>query len=464
MRRSFFQHDFCSTHTFISPPWGLQRNASRSNRTIFCALTPHPLLTSPKAQKAFLTDVWGQKPYLLRNLLPVQSLTPDELAGLSLHLPSRIIRGRGDGETQGPYTLENGPFSEHSFATLPDRDWTLLVDRVNQCVPQVADLLDNFRFLPNWRLDDVMISYAPMGGSVGPHVDNYDVFLLQTSGRRLWKTAYSPINIHQERLVPGLDVRILQGGFKSDEQWVLEPGDALYVPPRYPHHGISMGDDCVTYSIGFRAPSVASLLSGWITELVHQQGLWDHLLKDDLHALLESISDPSRLSDATIEKAYNTVLSKLRDDKGTKRLFRTWFASHVSQLGGGANEQDEASADEAEMEQMILDILDLNENASDFVVRQKEGSVFVYLVGGEKVCMYIDGEEWHADNTQLASFICGRRSRSAAEYARLYKSHPSLKPLLRNLLHAGLLYVDGSTLVDELYYEGTDSGLERSVD
>lgn len=360
--------------------------------------------------------------------------------------------------------MENGPFSEQSFASLPERDWTLLVDRVNQCVPQVAGLLDHFRFLPNWRLDDVMISYAPVGGSVGPHVDNYDVFLLQTSGRRLWKTAYSPISIHQERLVPQLDVRILQGGFKPDEQWVLEPGDALYVPPRYPHHGISMSDDCVTYSIGFRAPSVASLMSGWITELVQQRGLWDHLLKDDLDALLESISDPSRISDATIEKAYNTVLSKLRDDSSNRRLFRAWFASHVSQLGSAADEQDHASIEEDELEQIIQGIVDSNENEINCSVRQKEGSVFVYLDDGDKICMYIDGEEWRADNVQVASFICGRRSRSTAEYSRLCKSQPSLKPLLRSLLQAGLLYVDDSILSDELNDDDGDSGSERSVD
>ncbi|CAN8061841.1 unnamed protein product [Agarophyton chilense] len=441
-------------HAFINPLLQplLSTHKCSLNRSPTCSLTTHPLLTSQKVQTHFLRTIWGKKPHLLRNLLPVHSLSPDELAGLSCDLPSRIIRGRGDGETEGPYTLEHGPFTPDHFATLPEMDWTLLVDQVNHSVPKVADLLDSFSFLPNWRFDDVMISYAPKGGSVGPHVDNYDVFLLQTSGSRLWKTSYTPISTHEQQLVPGLDVQILRGGFKSDEQWVLEPGDALYVPPRFPHHGISLSDDCITYSLGFRAPSLASLLSGWVSNVVQEQRLWEQLLHEDGEQLLPNISDPARLTDETVQNAFDTLVSKLREDKLIKHQFRKWFATHISQL---AEPTGEEIPDENEVKQVLRAIM--SEKAErGLTVRQREGSVFIYACDAEKCCLYIDGEEWDVQCVSIARFICERRSRKAGEFAELCRTEPSFLQLLQNLLSEGHLYVVDNTYSEEAE-EDTDA-------
>ncbi|KAI0561889.1 Cupin protein [Gracilaria domingensis] len=291
-----------------------------------------------------------------------------------------------------------------------------------------------------------MISYAPTGGSVGPHVDNYDVFLLQASGSRLWKTAYTPISAHEEELVPGLDVRILRGAFPPDEQWVLEPGDALYVPPRFPHHGVSLSDDCVTYSIGFRAPSMASLMSGWVSNVVQEQRLWEQLLHEDGADLLQNVSDPARLTDATVQNAFDKLFSKLGEDKAVKQQFRRWFATHLSQLGE-PNEED--MSDDDEVEHMMHAMLKSAKIDNGLTVRQREGSTFIYVADGDKCSMYIDGEEWHVKDVNTATFVCGRRSRNAVEYAELCQAEPSFEQVLRNLLIAGVLYVDDGMYSDE---------------
>ncbi len=206
----------------------------------------------------FLRDYWQKKPLLIRNAFPdfESPITPDELAGLALEedVESRIVLENG----ATPWELRNGPFTEDTFTTLPEKHWTLLVQAVDQWVPEVNQLLDHFRFIPNWRLDDLMISYAPDQGGVGPHFDYYDVFLLQGLGRRHWKIGQM-CDSNSPR-VEGTRLKILSE-FHTTNEWVLEPGDMLYIPPGIAHWGNADGDDCMTFSIGFRAPGHADILS-----------------------------------------------------------------------------------------------------------------------------------------------------------------------------------------------------------
>lgn len=204
--------------------------------------TPLQLLGGLTARE-FLRDYWQRNPLLIRQAIPdfETPLSPDELAGLALEeeVESRII---APGE-QGPWQLRQGPFKEEDFSTLPEREWTLLVQAVDQFVPEVAELVEPFKFLPSWRIDDVMISYAAPGGGVGPHYDNYDVFLLQGYGRRRWKigqrcTSESPLQDNP-------DIKIL-AEFEQTDEWVLEPGDMLYLPPQLAHDGIAE-DECMTF-------------------------------------------------------------------------------------------------------------------------------------------------------------------------------------------------------------------------
>lgn len=211
----------------------------------------------------FLRDYWQKRPLVIRGAVPdfASPLPPEELAGLALedHVESRLILEEGGAR---PWELRTGPFSEDDFLNLPETHWTLLVQEVDQLIPAVGRLKERFRFLPDWRIDDVMVSYAPEGGSVGAHIDRYDVFLLQGLGRRRWQIGREPVL--DETLVPDLDVRVL-AGFEPAEEHVLEPGDVLYLPPRIAHYGVALGD-CMTYSIGFRAPSHEELIAGFLAD------------------------------------------------------------------------------------------------------------------------------------------------------------------------------------------------------
>ncbi|PEN14316.1 cupin [Longibacter salinarum] len=212
--------------------------------------------------ETFLNEYWQKKPLLIRGALPTfeSPLEPGELAGLACEegVESRLILEEGG---EKPWELRFGPFDEEDFLSLPESKWTVLVQEVDRLIPEVADLLDAFAFVPKWRIDDVMVSYAPKDGNVGAHIDNYDVFLLQGQGTRRWEWGEEPVQ--NEEIVPDLDVRMLKD-FEADREAVLEPGDMLYLPPRVAHHGVSLDDECMTYSIGFRAPSHEELIADFM--------------------------------------------------------------------------------------------------------------------------------------------------------------------------------------------------------
>jgi 50S ribosomal protein L16 3-hydroxylase len=212
----------------------------------------------------FLAEHWQIKLLLIRqafeNFTP--PLDPDELAGLACEedVESRLVIQRPDDSPQ--WTVRHGPFTAEDFAALPPTHWTLLVQDVDKHVPECADLLDHFRFLPNWRIDDLMISFAAPSGSVGPHIDAYDVFLLQGLGERRWQLDPSPESTSE---VHDIELKLL-ANFNPIFDYILSPGDMLYLPPGVAHHGVAV-NDCMTLSIGFRAPSHAEMLAdfaGWL--------------------------------------------------------------------------------------------------------------------------------------------------------------------------------------------------------
>jgi len=202
----------------------------------------------------FLAQHWQKKPLLCRGAVPnyTPPLSPDELAGLACEteVESRLVQ-----RTATRYSLEVGPFPEARFHTLGKKNWTLLVQDLDQHVPAVLSLLDHLDFLPSWRVDDVMASFAADGGSVGPHYDEYDVFLLQVEGKRRWQVSEL---FSRDDLVKNSQLKLLRN-FSPQAEWVLEPGDMLYLPPHVAHFGVAEGP-CVTYSLGCRAPSVSQLV------------------------------------------------------------------------------------------------------------------------------------------------------------------------------------------------------------
>lgn len=206
----------------------------------------------------FLTEYWQKKPLLIRQAFTdfESPVTPDDLAGMSLEEDTtpRIITQ----DNNAQYHVENGPFDETRFAELDANNWSLLVTDVEKHFPELADYLNPFQFIPNWRIDDLMISYAPDGASVGAHVDEYDVFLLQASGTRKWMIDASEQPDLQ--LVPDATLKLL-ANFKASDTYLLEPGDMLYLPPGMPHHGVAVGDNCTTWSVGFRAPIINEVIN-----------------------------------------------------------------------------------------------------------------------------------------------------------------------------------------------------------
>lgn len=211
----------------------------------------------------FLRKYWQQKPVLIRGFLEDFSdpVDGDELAGLALsgEVESRLVHSEG-----GSYQLSHGPFPEHLLTALPDRDWTLLVQSVDVWVEEVARLKAHFDFIPSWRIDDIMVSFAATGGGVGPHFDRYDVFLLQGAGSRHWRLGQL---CDSETPVDTSTGLTLLKEFKQEQEFTLQCGDVLYIPPGWAHWGIG-GEAGLCYSIGFRAPSHEELLEEFSTLLM----------------------------------------------------------------------------------------------------------------------------------------------------------------------------------------------------
>lgn len=206
----------------------------------------------------FLQKYWQKKALLIRNAIPDFSglIEPAALFKLAKNpdVQSRYIRQQG-----ADWAMQYGPFSAGKFKPVQDNvRWTLLVQELNHYLPAGEALLQQFDFIPHARLDDLMVSYAVAGGGVGPHFDSYDVFLLQGKGHRRWQiSAQADLT-----LIEDAPLRILQH-FEPEQEWVLGPGDMLYLPPRYAHNGIAV-DECMTYSIGFRAPTTQEIATQFL--------------------------------------------------------------------------------------------------------------------------------------------------------------------------------------------------------
>jgi len=269
--------------------------------------------------ETFLSDYWQKKPLLVRQALPgfESPLTPDELAGMAMEpeVESRLILEQG---RKGPWELRNGPFTEKDFSRLPEERWTLLVQAVDQWMEEVHALRSEFSFIPFWRFDDIMVSYAPDKGGVGPHFDNYDVFLLQGYGRRRWALGQpcddnTPIRSDTR-------LRILLD-FEQTEEWVLEPGDMLYIPPGFAHLGVAEGD-CMTYSIGFRAPSHEEILAELGAEAGSRRGE-DQRFKD---AKVDAHAHPGEIPDHALDQ----IQALFREVAEDRELLRDWLGCRMT--------------------------------------------------------------------------------------------------------------------------------------
>ncbi len=264
--------------------------------------SPYPLknLLGGLSPERFLAEYWQKKPLLVRQAIPgFQGLLGQaELFDLACRddAESRLVR-----TNRGRWTLDHGPFEPATLDSLPRRGWSLLVQGVNHFLPAADRLLHSFSFAPYARLDDLMVSFAPDGGGVGPHFDSYDVFLIQGLGRRRWEISAQT----DLELVEDAPLRILKR-FQAKQAWELEPGDMLYLPPKYAHNGIALGD-CMTYSVGFRAPSSQEIATQFLVYLQDKLALAgryaDPRLKRPRH--------PAEIGEAMLQQ-IEAMIAKIR--------------------------------------------------------------------------------------------------------------------------------------------------------
>jgi 50S ribosomal protein L16 3-hydroxylase len=250
--------------------------------------------------RRFLRDYWQKKPLLIRGAIPGfrNLLEPEALFELTARddCESRLIRGAGR-----RWSVEHGPLDPAQLRRMPPSRWTILVQGLNTLLPAADALLRRFAFVPFARLDDLMVSYAVKDGGVGPHVDSYDVFLLQGEGRRRWR-----ISAQKDlELVDGAPLKLLRD-FRAGQEWVLEAGDMLYLPPQIAHEGTAL-DECMTYSIGFRAPAAQELAENFLAFMQERLELRGRYA--DPHLRMQP--DPARLSQDLIAGAAG-LLSGLK--------------------------------------------------------------------------------------------------------------------------------------------------------
>ena len=278
--------------------------------------SPLPLLGGLSPSQ-FMRRHWQKKPLLVRQALPgvTAPLPREALFALAAGdaVESRLVQRRGDG-----WTLRRGPLPRRALPPPSRPGWTLLVQGLDLHLDSAHELLQRFRFVPDARLDDLMLSYASDGGGVGPHLDSYDVFLIQVHGRRRWRIGRA----RDRCLVDGLPLKILSR-FEPEQDWVLEPGDMLYLPPQWAHDGVAVGE-CMTASVGFRAPGPAELARELMARLAEdvEPAARERLYADAGQA---ATAAPAALPPALQHFAAAALQQALRDPQALARVLGEWL-------------------------------------------------------------------------------------------------------------------------------------------
>ena len=370
----------------------------------------------------FLARYWQRRPCLIRRAIPgfEPLLSREELFTLSTRdtVESRLVLERGG---EAPWQVVPGPLDAEDLQSLPDSHWTLLVQNVDLHRPEAAALLRRFGFIPHWRMDDLMISVAPEGGSVGPHLDSYDVFLLQAQGRRRWQI--HPDGYTEADFIPGLDLRIL-ADFRPQQEWVLEPGDMLYLPPGVAHHGVAL-DECQTYSIGFRAPSRHELLNLYLDDMLAAR-------PDERYA------DPGLVQQEFGAEITAAALSRIRAllkapfevDAALDR----WFGRHITRLPDQIEIAPPAPLDRAAFAALCR---------SARALRCHHACRMAFFPGAGGLLLYVNGGEYPlpGDSLDFVTALTEARQLNREQLGR-YAATPATAQVLNDLYNRGLLHGD----------------------
>ncbi len=348
----------------------------------------------------FLSEYWQKKPLLIKQALPGFSspVSAEELAGLACEsaVESRIILEK-DG--LHPWELRSGPFQESDFAHLPETHWTLLIQDIEKHLPELSWITELFHFIPDWRLDDLMISYAADQGSVGPHLDAYDVFLLQAEGKRHWK-----INSDTSRPMEKLQHTALDilSHFEAEQDWIVEPGDILYLPPGVAHYGVAIGE-CITCSIGFRAPSHLSMVQSFMDHLV------DTIAPDILYQdpSLSRQKNPHELTEQSIAQLRKTLEQYL---SASPALINHWAGTLLSEG------KEDFQAENVSAALNITEFIDQWKKAG--ILYRNTALKFLYLHTDSELHFYIDGQHLQYTDKLLAQaeWLCASLQISWQQY------------------------------------------------
>jgi 50S ribosomal protein L16 3-hydroxylase len=353
----------------------------------------HPLGMSPAR---FLRDYWQKRPLLIRRAFAdfQPPLQPDDLAGLACE-PAVLARLIVHDEKRDRWQVNSGPLGEADFAKTPSTHWTLLVQDVDKWDADVAALLQHFEFLPSWRVDDVMVSYAEPGGGVGAHVDQYDVFLLQGLGQRHWAIDDDPMAPKAFR--PDVELKQLVH-FEPSHEWLLEPGDMLYLPPGVPHDGVAFGGPCMTFSIGMRAPSQAEL-TGDLADYIAEQ------LPEELR-----YADPDLKPAKATGEIDRAAIERLRmalpfADALDDAMLRNWFGRFITRY---RNAQVPAPLEKPLSEAALAKQLDAGAQ-----LLRHPWSRLAWSAGRAGCTLYASGQAYPATHG-LARQLCEQRAFRAA--------------------------------------------------
>lgn len=320
-------------------------------------------------QTQFLKRYWQQKPlYMPQAWAGFENPLPaEELAGLALEeaFPARIV----EQHSKDKWTVRQGPFNEADFAALEGKTWSLLITDIEKHLPDFMTYVQPFRFIPDWRFDDFMISYAPPGGSVGPHIDDYDVFLIQAQGQRNWALEGHFRHLPQmsDELIADIDLRLIKD-YQPQVNYLCEPGDILYLPPRLGHHGVAQ-TDCMTWSMGFKAPSFHSMLMDYLDAFAD---LNEHKRYTDQALPLQD--SPGEITAQQTAQLKRWFISQINEND---EQFSRWAGRFLSQSPLGESL-------DLDVEEVMTDRLELEPNPFiRFEFMRLQGRTLLYVAGEE---------------------------------------------------------------------------------
>jgi len=374
--------------------------------------------------ETFLNEYWQKKPLLIKGAFGnfVDPISADEVAGLAMEqeIQSRIIEKKSASD-KTTWQVAHGPFE--SFDQYGESDWTLLVQAVNNFSPDSHALLDNFRFVPSWRLDDVMVSFSTPNGGVGAHLDQYDVFIIQGSGKRHWQVGEPDASLQQ--LLPHPDLKQVSE-FTPVIDEITEPGDLLYIPPNHPHNGTAI-DNSLNFSIGFQAPNNQELFSGFADKLLDDDIATQRF--SDLNRQLTTQAEQLTSEDITELKSF--MHSALDNDK----MFNQFIGGYLTQSHHPL--------------ELLIPVEPITDEHLDAILAEEENcfvavsGIKMLVIGKPQQILFISGESFELnDKSREFANTLARGKTMTTNQAKSFTDCLKNRQLLTSVLNKGFWYIE----------------------